>query len=131
MSGRREIDVKRSVTITLPLPPGSLSPNSRAHWARKARDARKCREVAAWATIAAANGSRPFWRRCTLRAAFYHRQNRRRDDDNLIASLKSYRDGLVDGGLLADDVGVITLPPERHIDRANPRVELTLTKLEN
>ena len=121
----RDIQV---ITITLPLPPKSLSPNARVHWARKAKDTRKCREVAACRTIEALRGSRLEWDTATLQATFYHYQNRRRDDDNLIASLKAYRDGLVDGGLLNDDVGVTTLPVVKHIHRDRPRCELTITK---
>jgi len=120
-----------SITISLPLPPKSLSPNARCHWAVKARDTRKCREAARWWTFAALKGDCPHWRRSTFRATFYHTTNRRRDDDNLIASLKPYRDGIADSGLLDDDVGVVTLPPLKCIDRENPRVEITITQLED
>jgi len=117
-----------SFTIILPLPPKSLSPNSRSHWRAKARDTSNYRKVAAYRVVLALGGQRPLWQSATILAQFYHAQARRRDDDNLIASLKSARDGLVDAGLLADDVGLTTLPIRRGIDRNNPRVELTITK---
>jgi len=117
-----------SITVTLRLPSKVLSPNWRGYWYTKAREARKSREAAAYRTIAALNGRRPLWKRSSLRATFYHAQRRRRDDDNLIASLKSARDGLVDAGLLDDDAGVTTLPPIQLIDRDRPRVELTITR---
>ena len=116
------------ITIELPLPAKSLSPNARVHWAVKARDVKAYRQRAAWVTKALLAGSEPQWETATLRATFYHAQDRTRDDDNLIASLKSARDGLVDGGLLKDDAGVTTLPVVKHIDRDRPRCELTITK---
>ena len=54
----------------------------------------------------------------------------RLDADNIIGSLKGAVDGLADAGLIADDRGVTWLPPVRAVDKANPRVELIVTKTE-
>ena len=130
--GRVAADTRlESVTVTLPLPPKSLSPNARCHWRQKARDVADARSRALYGTIIASGMSRLRWKRSTLQATFYHAQRRRRDDDNLIASLKAYRDGLVDAGLLDDDCGVTTLPVVKLIDRDRPRVVLTITRTEN
>ena len=118
-----------TVTITLRLPPKSLSPNSRSHWRVRATATRNYRQVAACAAMVALGSFRPRWTSATILAQFYHAQRRTRDDDNLISSLKAARDGLVDAGLLADDVGLTTLPVQRHISRDNPRVVLTITRL--
>ena len=121
----KEIDI---ISIVLRLPGKVLSPNSRSCWQARAREARNYRQACACRAIAALGGQRPMRECATILAQFYHAQARRRDDDNLIASLKPARDGLVDAGLLADDVGVTTLPVKRYLDRDNPRVVLTITR---
>ena len=56
----------------------------------------------------------------TLRAAI------RRDDDNAAASCKAYRDGIADG-LRMDDHGLTqATTPIMLVDKANPRLEITL-----
>jgi len=117
-----------AVTITLPLPPKSLSPNWRGHWRIKAHDVAEYRSSASFRAYCAIEGERPLWPAATLQATFYHAQNHRRDPDNLNASLKSAQDGLVDAGLLADDEHVTRLPVVKLIDRDRPRVVLTITR---
>ena len=117
------------VTITLPLPPKSLSPNWRGHWRVKAKAVKDYRFLSAYRTeVALYPARRPLWPAATLQATFYHAQKRRRDPDNLNASLKSAQDGLVDAGLLVDDEHVTHLPTKKLIDRDCPRVVLTITK---
>jgi len=116
------------ITIELPLPAKSLSPNARVHWAVKARDVKAYRQRAASRVRCLLGGAEPQWETVTSQATFYHASNRRRDNDNLNASLKSAQDGLVDGGLLSDDEHVTPLPPVKLIDRDRPRVEITITK---
>jgi Holliday junction resolvase RusA-like endonuclease len=81
-------------------------------------------------TFAVLRGDTPKWQTCTILPTFYHAQRRRRDQMNLLGSLKAYEDGLVLAGLLADDEGVIWLPAVKLIDRENPRVTLTVTRTE-
>ena len=57
---------------------------------------------------------------------FRHAMRRRRDDDNLAASCKAYRDGIADA-LGIDDFRLRLLaPPSQHIDRAQPCLRVTL-----
>jgi hypothetical protein len=63
---------------------------------------------------------------------FYFPNDRRRDEDNAIASLKAAYDGVVDAGLLSDDdhKHMQRERPEFKIDRKHPRVELIIERLE-
>jgi crossover junction endodeoxyribonuclease RusA len=82
--------------ITLPWPPKELSPNfrSRSHWPR-ARATKNAKEFAYFATLEILP---PCFKHNGSRMAFHviaHPPTRHeRDDDNLIASLKPYRDGI-------------------------------------
>ena len=67
---------------------------------------------------------RPKWRQVVVEPVFYFKDRRGRDSDNLTAWLKSTMDGCVDGGLLADDVGVQWMTPAKRVDKQCPRVEL-------
>lgn len=114
-----------AVRLTLPLPPRELSPNARTHWARKARSVaayRLCAETMARKVVRASQRSR--WDRAEVRTTFYLPDRRRRDRDNLMASMKAAWDGLVDAEILSDDRGLVQYPPVLEVDRENPRVEI-------
>lgn len=114
--------------IILPLPPRVLSPNSRGHWAPKAKAVKEYR-FRAWAEgLAATNGYRPGWASAEVRAVFCVPDKGRRDPDNLMASLKAAWDGFVDARILTDDKALIIHPPVVMVDRKWPRVEITLTE---
>lgn len=99
-------------TVDLPYPPKQLSPNARLHWAPKSRKAKQYRQQC-WAltleTIQAKG-----WNVFALRKLveegqeihlvidIYPPDRRGRDDDNIIASFKSGRDGIADA-LKIDD----------------------------
>ena len=70
------------------------------------------------------------WSRAKVSTVFYHRAKRTRDQDNLIAMMKSAYDGIADF-LSVDDAGWIHVRIERRIDRSDPRVEVVLTKIED
>lgn len=93
----------RTLTIKLEhLPFRELSPNSRVHWAVKARAVRAAREEVGWLAKDKWQGQEPLnYARVTYE--FYTLQKRRRDIDNLVASMKSSLDGLVDAGVLVSD----------------------------
>lgn len=88
------------MVVSLPWPPRAASPNARAHWATVHRARSKYRADARILAIAA--GAIDFSRtlpkgvalRVTLRV--YPPDKRRRDWDNIIASLKSGLDGIAD-----------------------------------
>jgi crossover junction endodeoxyribonuclease RusA len=117
------------VTFTLPLPPRELSPNARVHWAKKAkatRDYRYDAKVEGWRVVPASQ--RPGWTEAIATTVVFAPNRRRRDRDNLLASLKSAFDGLVDAGILADDAGLHHAPLRIEYDKDDPRVEITVTQ---
>ncbi len=120
-----------SVTITLPIPARSLSPNARVHWAARSK-ARAQQRGSAHAHARAAMFLPERWPSASILVRWYGKtaQCLRLDADNIIGSLKGAVDGLADAGLIADDRGVTWLPPVRAVDKANPRVELVVTKTE-
>jgi len=105
--------------IILPWPDKRLSPNARTHWAQKAKAAKLARATAHWEALKAIGIAREQDpdKVAALKAAehlhlhldFYPRDRRRRDDDNLLAMFKPYRDGLADA-LRIDDSRFISHP---------------------
>jgi len=120
------MDSDDMITIVLPLPEKALSPNARVGWWIKCNTVGRARLRAFARTRSVLGDARPQWPAATIRAIFYHAQRRRRDVDNLNASLKAYVDGIVSAGLLQDDEQLMWLPTRRFIDRDRPRVELRL-----
>ena len=122
------------VVIVLPLPPRILSPNCPIGSFRgrmmRAAAAKRQKQLAKDAAEEAANGMR--WLRASVRAVFYHKTVRRRDDVNALAMLKSAYDGVILSGLLPDDDRdhLRTEGAEFKLDREWPRVELTFTREE-
>lgn len=116
------------ITIILPLPRRILSPNGRAHFHPKAKAVKAYRTLAMAAARNATPGPSPRWERARALTRFFFSDRLRRDGDNLLASLKPAFDGIVDAGVLADDRGLSHEPVGVYVDRANPRVEITLTE---
>jgi crossover junction endodeoxyribonuclease RusA len=89
----------------LPWPPKVLSPNARVHWATKSKAAKAYRNICfllcRQAALAVPAG------RALLSLEFIPPDNRRRDDDNCIASFKSGRDGIAEA-LGIDDSNFVT-----------------------
>lgn len=91
--------------ITLPWPDTSLSPNTRSHWAPKSKAARAAKELA-WgmtlnavatqnALFGAVGAPLPTWPdEVPVALEFTPPNRRRRDMDNLLASMKSALDGI-------------------------------------
>lgn len=114
------------LTITLGIPPKSLSPNARTYWAAKSKSTARYRLEAKLVTINEMNRNNitePF-QRLTITPVFYHTVNRRRDGDNSVASLKAAFDGIADAGLVSNDSFIRHKPVEFRIDKDRPRVEL-------
>ena len=115
--------------IVLPYPDKVLSPNARAHWAAIARAKKKAREAASWATISAAGSKAklaPYaaHERIAVAIKFYPADNRRRDTDNALASLKAALDGISDALGLDDSRFVIV--PQMMASDGKARVEVIL-----
>lgn len=101
------------VTLELPLPPKALKPNARVNWRVKAAAVKKARSEAG--LLARINRPPKPFSKATLHATFYMKQQA--DEDNLTAWLKSYIDGLQDGGVVEDDQCLTILPPAQVVDR--------------
>lgn len=82
-------------TITLPWPDKRLSPNARQHWSNKARAVRRARH-AAQALALEAGIRRIEDKALNVSVTFHAPDNRRRDTDNAISSLKASMDGIAD-----------------------------------
>lgn len=112
--------------IVLPWPDRALSPNSRGHWSKKSRAAKAYRK-ACWA-IAKQSGVAVDWEgEVALWLTFFPPDRRHRDDDNLIASFKSGRDGLADA-LGIDDKRFRLYPWVSDQVRSGGCVEAVITK---
>lgn len=117
-------DMGRRLVVVLPLPPRELSPNARPHWAAKARAVKLYREMAYLLSLAERR-ARPL-RAAKVTARFFFRTQRRRDRDNLLASLKPAFDGIADARVVTNDAGMIHIPVEQYVDRTDPRVEIVV-----
>ncbi len=121
------------ITLILPLPDKCLSPNARTHWAVKAGATKKHR---GYAGLAAASWlgqeleHSPEWKRAEISAIWFRRTRHRLDQDNATAWLKGYADGLQDAGVVKNDSGFVWLPHEFRVDKADPRIELTIRCLD-
>lgn len=129
-----------ALTITLPLPPPELSPNTRAHWRRVAAAKKRARTAAKLTAVDWLNRHgkpRPYFpagTRVRATATIYlapGRAGRARDDDNAKAACKAYWDGWTDAEVWTDDRtvvwGDITYADER---RPGGQIVLTLTAIE-
>lgn len=86
------------VRLTLPFPDKHLNPNSRIHWRRKSRLVKVARH-AAWGAMLEVFGASPHLppgARIALGMTFCPPDFRRRDLDNLVASMKAATDGIAD-----------------------------------
>ena len=120
--------------IKLPLPPKDkkgrsiLSPNTPSHWAAKARAKKIYREQANIAVLLMLDGNYPpLYEQGRLIFHWYHRTGHRMDVDNIMATMKSAIDGLVDGGIFTDDRYLTYGDPVQYTDKENPRIEVEIT----
>lgn len=94
----------RGVTWRLDLPlTRPLSLNARQHWRVKAAGVAQLREGASWL---AREARIPACGRIHVQLHYVPPDARRRDRDNLVATLKPVLDGLVDAGVVPDDTEV-------------------------
>lgn len=86
------------IRFELHWPSRALHPNARIHWAAKAKAVKKARTEAAW--VARSYGLRPgdpdIPHVPKVTAVFFPPDNRRRDDDGLLSSMKAAFDGIAD-----------------------------------
>jgi len=116
----------RSTVIELGhLPDPALSPNKRLHYMElyRAKDAAKTEAAAL--VLAQGRPDHPY-EQAHITITWVAQDKRRRDTDNLFASMKPYIDGLTAVGLLADDDAMrvsYTLRYEQG-DKANTVIEV-------
>lgn len=95
------------MSISLPWPDPVLSPNSRAHWSRRAKAVKAARTQAYWLAHMGMtdlpDGPVP------VRVVFHPPDKRGRDLDNMLASCKAYLDGISDAYGVNDARFVLTL----------------------
>ena len=90
------------IRYVLPWPDAALSPNSRCHWAVKAKKKAALRAEAA-AAIKAQGVKRMPGGSLTLELEFVRPTRRKYDRDNLVARLKSAIDGMCDALRINDN----------------------------
>lgn len=106
----------RKIQIELEhLPYPELNPNSRVHWAVKARGIKASREEIGWLAKVQWHDNEPMVR-ARISYEFYTKNKRHRDLDNLLAMCKPWQDGLI-------DVGVISYDDAQHLEIGSIRLE--------
>lgn len=95
--------------LMLPYTSPPLTENQRLHWRKKALIVKQTRQVAYFL----AHGI-PALGRCEVHLTWYVTTKHRRDEDNIVPTLKALCDGLVDAGLVGDDTKefMVKLMPE-------------------
>jgi hypothetical protein len=117
-------------TIVLPWPDKALSPNARTHWAKKAGSAKKARAAGFYAAREAGLNKQTFAEyagRIHLWITFRPKTRRLPDDDNCLASFKSYRDGIADA-LGVDDKRFVSHPFVSDVPVMGGAVEVRISK---
>lgn len=126
--------ILESVTIVLPLPAKVLSPNCAVATTggrfAKASATKRLRKITKEAIEAECIATAP-WGKVLVEAMFFYVNNRRRDQDNAMGSLKAVYDGIVDAGLVEDDdqKHMKRAEPQFFVDRSCPRVMLDITRI--
>jgi crossover junction endodeoxyribonuclease RusA len=114
-------------SVVLPIPNRVLSPNARVHWRRKAKATKAYRKNA---YLVALHLGEPRWTNARIELDFYFDTNRKRDKDNLLASMKAAMDGFADAGVIVNDSGFEYASPRLHVDKENPRVVVTILRID-
>ena len=82
--------------VELPWPSRALSPNARVHWAVKRKATQAAKQYASAQTLHNLQGKNlpKTIRRISYRLTFLPPDRRARDEDNLVAQMKAYLDGV-------------------------------------
>jgi crossover junction endodeoxyribonuclease RusA len=113
--------------VELPWPSRDLHPNARVHWARKAKATKQARSDAAW--LALSSGVRTYdfagADRLGVTLVFIPPDNRARDTDGMISSVKGYCDGIADVVGVDDSKWVLSIRREEPRKPGFVRVEIS------
>ena len=111
----------RKLIVTIEhLPYPELSPNSRLHWAVKARAIKAAKEEIGWLAKSQWHDDKPMMR-ARISYEFHLKDNRVRDLDNLYTSTKALTDGLI-------EAGVIFYDDARHLEIGGVKAMVTGTE---
>lgn len=113
--------------FVLPLPPKVLSPNARAHWATRSRAVKAYRFAARMAAGAAWDSCESPLLEADIVCVFRFKDRRRRDRDNLLASMKAAFDGIADAGIVHNDAS-FRHQVEIGEPTDEPHVEITISE---
>ncbi|MGH3703001.1 MAG: hypothetical protein ACRDT9_00090 [Agromyces sp.] len=116
-----------STTFTFEWPTAPLSMNDRMHHIVKAKKVAELR-----ALMHAKARQIPDLGRCEVRLVWFVNTRRRRDDENIVATLKPLCDGLVDAEVVPDDTRefmVKHMPEIRYEKGCTPHFEFTVTEV--
>lgn len=111
------------MVISLPIPHTKLSPNGRGHWRSKAKHTRIHRQRALLEALRVLGGKTP--PEPVAYSIHYYWPGMHRDDDNAIASVKAYMDGICEAFRI-DDKTLRFRELFHSPARTKPRVEITL-----
>ena len=116
------------VTVCLAIPDRCLSPNARSHWAVRSKAAKRQHAVAFFDTVEVLEMPGVTFQPAQthgVRCRWFFRDRRRRDADNLLASMKHAFDGIAEA-VGVDDRTFVHWPAVIGYDRDRPRVEVDL-----
>ena len=117
-----------NLKITLPFPAAALNPNRRGgrSWQATAAEKAEAVQTGKIATLDALKGKRPVIATpVKFSITFYCPDRRRRDIDNLLASLKPSLDGIAQATGIDDSV-IEEMQLIKRYDLSNPRVEIDI-----
>lgn len=106
-----------------------LSPNARMDWRAKRPYTVAARTEARLTALDQINRIRdwkPFERVVVWPTIYVPAKRNFFDDDNALACLKPYFDGLADAGIVQNDRHMKRMTPEFRVDAARPRIELRI-----
>jgi hypothetical protein len=105
-----------TATVFLPWPDKTLSPNSRVHWSKLAKAKKKAKQDAYYATLEAGIGKINA-SALSVRYVVFPPDNRGRDQDNIIASLKASADGISQAVGIDDSKWSISIAPRGPVQK--------------
>lgn len=106
----------KTATIYLPWPDKRLSPNARCHWSTLAKAKKVAKKAAYYSALEAGIGKIDA-DSILVRYSFYPPDRRARDDDNLIASMKAYGDGISQAIGIDDSAWTLRIAPRGPIEK--------------
>jgi hypothetical protein len=116
------------ITLQLPIPEKALWPNDRINAFVKRQAIRRARHAAVYEAMRCLTDlgmtRGPKWERAKYYVTLYKTTTRFPDEDNLIAALKPYLDGIQDAGIVRNDKGLRIAGTGYVVVPSMPRVEI-------